>query len=77
MDEREGPILVGQHPFEAILGIFGQSRGLDSLVQVCVLFLDGVIPDPVPGLVGVRAQGEILPNPEWYFDTIRPYGGEP
>ena len=78
MDERESSILVCQHPFEAILGVLGQSRGLDRLEQVRVLLLDGVIPDSVPGLIGIRTQGEILPNPEENFGVhiIRPWSME-
>ena len=64
MDEGEGPLLICQYPFEAVLRVLGQSRGLYGLEQVGVHLLYGVVPDPVPGLVGVGAQGEILPNPE-------------
>ena len=67
MDEGKGPLLVGQHPVEAVLGVLGQTRSLDRLVEVRVLLLDGVVPDPVSGLVRVRAQGEVLPNPEINF----------
>ena len=71
MDEGKGPLLVGQHPVEAVLGVLGQSRGLDRLVQMGVLLLDGVVPHPVPGLVRVGAQGEILPNPEINFVVMK------
>ena len=54
VDEGEGSFFVVVHLPEAFNGRANHAAGFDGLEDVRVLFLDGIVPDAVSGLIRVR-----------------------